>query len=343
MLFKIIDNNEDWDKVLAQFNNTDVYYAYPYGKLFEEKEQARLLGVYFEYKASRLFYPFLLRSIAYLPGNFYDIVTPYGYGGPLVEGDPQVVEAFYQYFRLYCKDRNIITETIRFHPLLENHQYVKDLMTVPYIRKTTAVDLTQTLEEIRNGYTSSNKRNIKKAQKNGLVCREAEKTSENISLFHSLYKETMDRNEATTFYYFDQVFFEKQLEDCSYSKAKLLFVWNENEVIAGAILLIGNPFAHYHLGASKTDYLSLRPNNLLFDFMVEISKGGGASILHLGGGYAENDGLFAFKSSFTNGNHYDFYLGKKVYNDEVYEELNELAAQKYKLSESYFPRYRGIL
>ncbi|MFH7611544.1 hypothetical protein RA272_29080, partial [Pseudomonas syringae pv. tagetis] len=76
---------------------------------------------------------------------------------------------FYHQFKEYCFKNNIITETIGLHPLLKNDEYIREVMTVDHIRKTTAVDLTLSIEEIRNSYTASNKRNIRKAIKEGVT------------------------------------------------------------------------------------------------------------------------------------------------------------------------------
>lgn len=342
-LLKIISQKNDWERVLNLFKNLDVYYSYEYGKLFERVDKGELLGAYFERGNDRLFYPFILRSINIFEGLYYDIVTPYGYGGPYVEGDKNIVGEFYKEFEQYCNEKRIITETIRFHPLLENHDYCKSVINLQYIRQTTAVNLEDSLINIRDEYTSMNKRNIKKAIKNNIRCFVAEKTLENINIFKELYEETMNRNKALDYYYFDQEFFINQLENTKISKSYLLFAEYDLEIIAGVIVLIGKNFAHYHLGASRTEYLKLRPNNLLFDFMIEFSKQKECSLLHLGGGYQENDGLFQFKTSFTNGNNYDYYIGKRIYNPKVYEELNRLIEEKYEVNPNYFPKYRGII
>ncbi|ANU17818.1 hypothetical protein BBI11_12600 [Planococcus maritimus] len=83
----------------------------------------------------------------------------------------------------------------------------------------------------------------------------------------------------------------------------------------------------------------MRPNNLLFDFMVAFAKGKGCKTLHLGGGYQEGDSLFKYKSSFTNQNHYDYYLGTNIYQPDVYEKLAQLKG-KANEGEGFFPIYR---
>ena len=131
------------------------------------KENGVPEAIYYEQDGQRLFYPYIKREII---DGLYDIVTPYGYGGPIWNTDvhDEIVSHFEKSFSHYCQLNNIITETIRFHPLLQNERKLHHHMKVEYIRKTTAVDLTQSLDYIRSQYSSTNKRNIKKAIKAGV-------------------------------------------------------------------------------------------------------------------------------------------------------------------------------
>ncbi|WP_280770902.1 lipid II:glycine glycyltransferase FemX [Salipaludibacillus daqingensis] len=341
--FKIINSLLDWEMATSEFNNLDIYYSYQYGKTSANEENGDLFAAYYSNEGSKLFYPFIKRKVEIGNEKLNDIITPYGYGGPIVEGESKkIVVEFYNKFKYYCLTNNIITETVRFHPIINNATYCGSFLNCKYIRKTTAVDLNKTLEEIRNNYSSMNKRNIKKAKKEGVTCIKAESTEENMNIFISLYKQTMKKNKATSFYYFDKSYFSEQMNKTSMSETILLFAMYKNEIIAAVMVIIGKTNAHYHLGASNSEFLNLKPNNLLFDFMIEYCKLNGSSVLHLGGGYKEDDGLFKFKSSFTNNNNYDYYIGTKIYNHDIYREIENDIKQTYHTNE-YFPIYRGEL
>ncbi|MFB6466865.1 lipid II:glycine glycyltransferase FemX [Cytobacillus sp. Hz8] len=335
----ILGEKHNWDGYLKHFGKVDIYYTKEYVQLFAQVEGGVPEAIYFENDAGKVFYPYIKRKIDVKEG-YYDIISPYGYGGPIIEGNKRVIEVFYLQFKQYCLDNYIITETVRFHPLLNNVEYMRKLMSVDYVRKTTAIDLTQSLDDIRKKYRSNTRRNIRKARRDGVeVYRSTRK--EDVEIFIELYEETMNRNHALDFYYFDQSYFDRQMEETQYSKPYFIFAKYKEEIIAGVLLIIGKEFAHYHLGASKTAYLHLRPNNLLFDAMVEFSKSFGVQALHLGGGYGDNDSLFKFKSSFTNNNHYDYFLGKNVVNEEVYRELIKITTNDDTASGSnFFPIYR---
>ncbi|WP_251550132.1 GNAT family N-acetyltransferase [Neobacillus muris] len=339
----IISQNDIWSEVLKNFETIDCYYSYEYGNLFAKNEMGKLYAAYYEDDNAKIFYPFIKRKVPFIEEELYDIVTPYGYGGPFIQGSCQSVYEFYEMFGSYCQSHHIITETIRFHPFYDNYKVFEELFEIEYIRKTTGVDLTVPMHEIRNNYSSMNKRNIRKARANNLHCFIAEKNEQNIKNFIDLYKETMDRNKASSYYYFDDEYFFEQVKNTEISETYLLFTELNNRIIAGVLILVGKEFSHYHLGASRTEYLDLKPNNLLFDYMIEFCKCKGSSMLHLGGGYQEDDGLFKFKSSFTNHNHYNYFLGKKIHNEEKYNEIIDCLRLQYTFDENYFPSYRGDL
>lgn len=339
----IIEKKEHWDKVVNEFPVNDVYYTYEYCDWNAKKENGQAKLVYFENHLGRVIYPFIMRRIDhYTVKPIYDITTPYGYGGPLISGEEEVLEEFTSRFRDYCLETDIVSEVIRLHPLLNNASYLNGYCNLNYIRKTTAVDLSGSLSQIQQHYSQMAKRNIKKALSNDLLCEKVDKSDENIETFMHLYDATMKRKEAADSYYYCFSSIQKQLMDTSVSKSHLLFVYSGETVIAAAILFTTKDFAHYHLGASDENFLDLRPNNLLFNFMVVLSQKMNCKLLHLGGGYRESDSLFKYKTSFTNDNNYDYFLGTNIYNQQIYAELVEMAASRSRLTESYFPLYRSV-
>lgn len=339
----IIEQREAWNNTVSNFRQFDVYYTYEYCHWTAKLENGQAKLIFFENEWGSVIYPIIIRPItSHLGGQFYDITSPYGYGGPLVSKNELVLKEFASVFQTYCLENHIVSEVIRLHPLLKNADYLGDYCKLKYVRKTTAIDLMPDLQDIRSTYSSMNKRNIKKAFKHNLQCRVVEKNIENIEIFLDLYKTTMDRKNADDYYYFNYAIFKDQLIDTAFSKSYLLFVFYGEKVISAVLLLTSKDLAHYHLGASDKEYLDLRPNNLIFDFMVQYAKEKGCKLLHLGGGYQENDSLFEFKSSFTNGNHFNFMLGMNIYNMDIYEELVKQANSQSVIKEGFFPLYRSI-
>ena len=345
MIFEIITKKSDWDNKISTLGICDIYFSYEYCKAVEKIEHGEAKLATFETISGDIIYPFILRKINRHDTNldFFDIITPYGYGGPYIKGEmANNLKNFRKIFEIYCQKQNIVTEVIRFHPLMNNHLSMQNYMDLAYIRKTTAVNLENDIDIIRSKYSSMNKRNIKKALKNGVFCDVVEKNEVNINIFIELYTETMKRNNALEFYYFNHEIIADMLKDSKKSTSHLLFAYYEDRVISAIIFYHCGEISHYHLGASKSQYLYLRSNNILFDFMISYAKQKNSKIIHLGGGYSENDGLFSFKSSFSNNNHFEYFLGKKIMNNEIYIKLMGNLSENKNINTSYFPGYRSI-
>ncbi|EGQ27596.1 FemAB family peptidoglycan biosynthesis protein [Sporosarcina newyorkensis 2681] len=343
MKLEVFETRDEWNGVLEKLSLIDVYYTYEYCSSSAELQNGSAKLIYFENELGIVVYPIIKREIdSALCLNVFDIITPYGYGGPLFFGDQAILNDFRKVFFLYCKNEGIVSEVITFHPLIDNALAMEDYCNLQFVRKTTAVDLTDDLETIRSQYSGMNKRNIKKAQQYGLTYKSVEKSPENINTFFNLYNGTMNRLKSTSFYYFPLNVIKQQLMDTPISKSHLLFVYNGDQVIAAAILFTGTHFAHYHLSGSDEQYLSMKPNNLIFDFMIELSKTEGCRLLHLGGGYEEDDGLFRYKTSFSNHNIFDYYIGKNILNPKVYKLLLDEKEQLITSNGSHFPQYRSV-
>ncbi len=61
-------------------------------------------------------------------GRLFDLATPYGYGGWLVEG--QDVEGLFRAYKRWCAKAGIVCEFVRFHPMFANHAACEGLYDV---------------------------------------------------------------------------------------------------------------------------------------------------------------------------------------------------------------------
>ncbi len=82
----------------------------------------------------------------------------------------------------------------------------------------------------------------------------------------------------------------------------------------------------------KTDYFISK--------VEQWAKEKGINYVHYGGGLSasENDSLYIYKSKFAKNTKFEFWVGKKVWNNNIYNKL----CQKTGVSEneSFFPAYR---
>ena len=274
--------------------------------------------------------------------NYYDIQGVYGYNGIISNNSTKnFLDAFYMVFNEFCQNENIIAEFTRFNPLIDNVKNSKEHLAIVADRKTIVVDLEENFDNIYSCYSSSNRRAIKKAAKNNLLI-QISYTDEYKKPFTDLYFETMKRVGSNQYLFFSDAYFDFIYSIKSLVQFNVIF---EEQIIASSLCFENNGFLHYHLGASKAEFLNLRPNNVLFNGMIRYGIDKGYEKLHLGGGSSTDveDSLFKFKKSF-NGNELEFCIGKKVHNMEVYNEVinqwnlkNPSIKEKYR---SFLLRYR---
>ncbi len=287
-----------------------------------------------------MIYPYLRRRI---PGTlFEDITTPYGYGGPSFKGIwslDQIREAR-ERFERYCNETGIVTETVRFHPLLHNQELGQYWChQTEILQPTVTLELTDPFEMIESDFSQMTRRNIRKARREGVTIRLGR--PEEYRDFAHLYQMTMDKHQADARYYFDQTYFD-HFADGRINNV-LLLAEHDGRIIAGCNVLTGRQFAHYHLGASDPASLVLRPNHLLFAEMIRWAKQAGFQALHLGGGTTRSntDSLLAYKRSFS-ANQTFFGLGTSILDATIYERLTRQFERQHPETQMghWFPLYR---
>lgn len=344
---------DSWCSALSEVKN-DVYYTPEYCKVFEQNGDGT--ANLFVYKNGHvvIVYPFLKRRIE-LPffdsgGIYFDITTPYGYGGPLCSVEnphPLLLNDFGTVFNRYCNQNSIISEFVRFHPILGNHKLCIDFMDVSFNRHTAYIDLTKDEDELWKGMCSTHRNKIRNARNNGIHIEKVDVSPSSVDIFRQMYLQTMAKNQADNYYFFNEEFFNnmlKYLRDMS----SLFFAFKESKAVSGIYALHAGKYLHYHFNASDTESLQLGSNNLLIYETALWGHSQGYEVFHLGGGYSSGeDNLFRFKKKFSKGNLFEFYTGRKVHNQEVYNFLCGQWTDYYKYHDrlssiNFFPLYRFI-
>ncbi len=318
MIYECRDNQ--WDAFLKLFsdNQKDVYYSSWYNMMEQTRKQgtAKAFALKDSY-GNAGFYPFIIRRIK--ESEYFDIETPYGYGGPIFNNNNEGFQhQFENEFLLFCQNKKVIAEFVRFHPLLCNENNFKENIHVLHNRKTVWIDLTDDINDIWMTSISTQNRNIiRKCEKNGLRA----EITDDYTQFRKIYQQTMMRVGAEKSYFFEDDYY-KALK--SQSKTILLVVKKDNEILAAAIFIGFGDFFHYHLSGSKREALKFSPNNLLLWEAIKLGKAHGYKKMHLGGGLADSteDSLFRFKSKFSK-KYADFYIGMRIHNEKIYSKLIE--------------------
>lgn len=339
-----LHQNEAWDAIVRSFQNYDTYWLSGYVKAFQIHGDGEPLLIFYEDQETRGINVVMKRDIAKdphfqnsLPENrYFDCSSPYGYGGWIIEG--QKNETLFATYEQWCKDHEIVSEFVRFHPVLKNHVPCEKAYEIVPLGNTVCLDLTSP-DVIWNNISSKNRNMIRKAQKNGVKIYNG-RYPEIFETFRAIYNETMDKDSAEPYYYFESDFYKSICEDLP-RNAQVFYAELDGKIIAASIMLAANGRMNYHLSGSVREYATLAPTNLLLYQAAIWGSANGYQTLYLGGGVGSGeDGLYKFKKSFYRPDDLNrFHIGKKIFCRELYEELcGKRAVEE---SDSFFPRYRA--
>jgi lipid II:glycine glycyltransferase (peptidoglycan interpeptide bridge formation enzyme) len=330
MNFKILDlsASDEWNACLSKLptEQQDIYFKPEYYSIYESNGDGKAMCFVFENDNGIALYPFLLNSVNKLgyklDQEYFDIQGAYGYNGVISSSySNEFISEFYSAFDSFCKSHNIVAEFTRFHPLLENYKFSAENLTVIKDRQTVLLNIESSIEEIsKNCYSSINRNMIRKAIKSNITIRVEEEES-GYYKFYELYSEAMSQIKALPYYYFDKNYIRNFRQSLNKNQF-LLFAELDGKVICGMLLMIYKQYAHYHLSCRVREFSRLAPNNLILDHAIKLAKEQKCTRFHLGGGLSnsDKDSLFKFKSGFSK-TYNDFYIGKKVHNKKVYDEI----------------------
>lgn len=338
-ILEIIDTNDKnkWNDIVKSFSSWDVYYLYEYAYSFELHGDGKPLLVYFENNNERFCYVVMQKDIYksnlfrdnVKPSQYFDWETPYGYGGPLISTtlSNKSQEIFLKELTNYCNEKCIVSQFIRFHPILNNYNTLPLVIETRFLRETIYIDTTD-LEKIFRNMDSKNRNMIRKAEKNHVSVQRREITE--LEPFIEMYNETMLKNKANDYYIFDMKYF-KSLELLK-DNACIFYAMLNSMPIAASIILYNSKYVHYHLSGSHTEYRKYSPNNLLLYEVAKWANKNGMKKFHLGGGMNPDDSLFGFKKQFNKNGYLPFVVGRTIFDKEKY---NELLDFRCKLDENF--------
>ena len=343
---QVIHLNQDqkWDEIVRSFKDADIYYLSGYVKSFQLHGDGEPLlffaksgdtkGINVVMKRDVSTDPFFRSRIR--PGTCFDLATPYGYGGWLIEG--QDTADIFAAHAGWCRENNVISEFVRFHPVLQNHTNCEEAYDICQLGETIAMDLSSP-ETIWSGITSKNRNMIRKAMKHGVTIKEGF-SEELLSSFRVIYNETMDRHEATKYYYFDKEFYDSMLENIAGNSRIFYAVTPDDTIISSAIILGANGRLNYHLAGTRSGFSDYAANNLLLYQVALWGCENGYQTFHLGGGVGSlHDSLFRFKRSFARNGILPYFVGRKIYQEETYQKLTMM--KELAVSTNFFPAYRS--
>ena len=337
-----LEQAEQWDAIVRSFKKYDAYWLSGYVKAFKIHGDGEPLLFFYESGTTRGINVVMKRDVAKdahfigkLPeGQYFDFATPYGYGGWLIEGGD--AENVFRTYESWCVKNGIISEFVRFHPMVKNHESCANFYDVIQLGEVVHMDL-ESPELIWNNITSKNRNHIRKAIKSDVKVYSG-RYPEIFETFREVYNATMDKDSADKYYYFEPEFYKSILNDLP-QNAQIFYAVKDEVVIVASIILSANGMMNYHLTGSLREYSSLAGSNLLIHEIALWGSAHGYKTLYLGGGVGSGaDSLFEFKRAFYKGDLNHFYIGKKVFCQDKYDEL---LSKREPFESGFFPKYRG--
>jgi hypothetical protein len=317
----------------------DIYYNKDYVSLYLKENES-----IFEFKFNEgniFFYnvsikrPILKIGNVFVKDGYFDLETAYGYGGYYTNSqDESFIERAFVAYKERCVKERIIAEFVRFHPF--NSFPVDNPDTLNFCahdRDIVYVDLSLSKGERWSTYSKKTRNLLRRCERELIFDKD-----DNLSDFSNLYNQTMQKNNAQDFYYFDDKFYQNITKK---SLASLFSVSVKGRTVSTGFFMFSDIFAHYHLSANDYEMRNYNANYYLLDQLFEEAKRLGKSFFLLGGGTTscETDTLLKFKKKFSNLIK-KFYIGGSIYNLEIYDQYNEIWDGQSQAMSPYFLKYR---
>ncbi len=327
----------------------DIYFDSRLGEIYAKLDHGKFQEFTFENAAGKIRHQFIIRPVELENGlagadleACYDLITPYGYGGPMILDmlpgrKEELLAAFAEAFQNYCREHNIVSEFVRFHPIANNAADFSSIYDLELFNHTVGTNLSDYDDPVQEEFSRSARKQIRRCLRNGLTF-SLEEYPDTLEDFAEVYYQTMDRNDAMEKYYFDSSYFAAFVETMPDAVLKCS-VHYQGKTIAMGFYLRSQDLLHTHLSGTLSEYLYLSPAYLLRYGLVQWGKKQGYKLIHNGGGTSgkADDSLYVFKKRFGQNTEFDYYIGRKIWNEDLYRRLVELTGTA---GTTFFPQYR---
>jgi hypothetical protein len=252
---------KSWDEFVSKHSSL-IFHSSLWGKVLKEGYNCKLKYLLLEEKGS-----WLLALPGMMMGNrffkvFYSLIP---YGGFI--GERNLIPKFINLLNEWAKKEKIqriqIVDTT-----IKKKQDLPDFKCMESYRHLLELK-DKSMDQIWKNYRDSLKRTIKTALKSDL-CFEKIKSREEVGQFYQLYLDSMKRNKTLAKY--PSKLFHKIYDFLVPEFSDMLFMKYHNQSVAGVVVIYSQNIAHYFHGGSDTQYLHLRPNDLLFHQAIQIAK-----------------------------------------------------------------------
>lgn len=328
-----ISDKTEWRNTLSCLltSQQDTYFTPDYYSLYQNYGDGEAQCFVFEKDGNIALYPFLKNAITplgyELDKEYYDIQGAYGYNGLIASTDDVAfIGEFWKEFDAYCQKSDIIAEFMRFHPLIKNYRLGEGHFKLIHDRNTVYLDLTQSQEEIFQGFEKSTRKHIQKAEQS-IEIHPAENTEENVEIFNRIYRENMEHVNSIPYLFFNLQHFRNMFQQ---ENIEFFIAYQGDTPIACYSGLVSKEYYGNYLRASLTEYNKTGVNTLMYWSMIKSAKAHGCHYVHFGGGTSGDpeNSLLKYKMNFSK-TLSEFWIGKKIHNQTIYDQVVEQWRKKH--------------
>jgi serine/alanine adding enzyme len=310
---------ETWSARLAEAAATDVFLTPEYVAANEPVLGGVAECFVYEERDATVVYPYIKRAID--DSEYHDISSVYGFGGYVKSPRDAPIHGFAAAFHDYCREAGIVSEFVRFNPLLGNHRHIEPPPVELHLhQRVVGVDFGIEGVDLRALAHKDVWKKVRKARNAGLEVIDDD-AGQYFDAFVVQYYATMAFRGAARFYFFPDAFF-RSLRDMLGRGARLLVAVSEGRIVGALLVLYSDEFAYNHLSCSEAETRALGTNDLLQVAALEWAIRAGKKRYLLGGGMNGEDSLFQYKARFSPGRA-DYFLGSRIHLPETYERLCE--------------------
>lgn len=315
-----------WDAVLRAAGVTDVYYSHGFVAASAVLVDGEPVLLQLPGAGGAVLFACLLQR------DPTDVVTPYGYGGPLGTGADPPLERFPAAYEAWCRARGAVSSFVVFHPLTGSG----DSPASAAFRRAPLGDTVAWRlagRDLLAGMHGHHRRLVRRAQADGLEVAIDPAPGE-LASFVELYEQTMRRARAAPFYFFPPRYWQELRRGVALARVD---VRRRGRLVASVLGMGEPPWLHYHLGARGGNGHPGASHLALYR-LAAWGQEHGFETLHLGGGVGGRaDSLFEFKLRFAPDGRVGCATGKAVHDRERYLRLAGADAIDW---DAFFPAYR---
>lgn len=327
-MYKLVSIQEhiEWQEILDALDIQDIYYTTQYFLSALKLDPGEAYLFYFQCEDGEVAYPFIKRKVNEGMPQYFDIATPFGYGGPVLKirsDGASLVANFREAFAGFCRDEQIVAEFVRFHPYRENAEFFKNYLHLLPLYETFAVDLKRWRSHFAKEKTASSEVEIRKL---GTV----RHMFEFLVLY---YSNARRREEADSYYFFTNDYFEALVSTLG-PNLHLFGAYIEEKLVSACYVLAMGKTIHFHLEGNLPEEKKHQADRELLAKVAEWGLDNYYEEFHLGGSLDSD--LGDAKRAIANMPPSTFFIGKCIHDREVYDQFISMD------DEDIIRRYRNI-